>query len=95
LFFRSKKTEPLFILAQSSVLFLIFVVVVVENTFLILAVILFNAGLAADELDVGEGEVTHLPAQLSLPLAVHRHLGHFDDVAYFKSQSWKSINTSY
>jgi hypothetical protein len=85
------------ILAQSSVLFLIFVVVVVENTFLILilAVILFNAGLAVDELDVGEGEVAHLPAQLSLPLTVHRHLGHFDDVAYFKSQSWKSINTSY
>jgi hypothetical protein len=44
---------------------------------------------------VGEGEVAHLPAQLSLPLTVHRHLGHFDDVAYFKSQSWKSINTSY
>lgn len=51
-----------------------------------LAVVILDSGLAVDELDVGEREVTDLAAQLALPLAVHRHLGDFDDVADLQSQ---------
>ena len=48
--------------------------------------VVFDTGLAVDELDVGEGEVADLAAQFALPLTVHRHLGDFDDVAHFEPQ---------
>ncbi len=39
--------------------------------------LLFDPGInRVDELDVGEGEVAHLPVQLALPLAADAHLGH-------------------
>ncbi len=36
-----------------------------------LAVILFDAGFAVDELDMCEREVADLSAQLTLPLSIH------------------------